>query len=284
MFARFWMILTSIMVLTTPMLGAEIKIASWNIQNLGLTKAGIRSSGGAEAHKRDKTMGKIAEIIRTAKIDLIAIQEYTDHGVKKEVKEKFLQEFPEEENWCGIASSNTGGEKYLILYNKDIVTPKNPKIRIYDDWNIKMERLPGYCTFQTKNGNFDFTIITCHNRTWEKGAEEDATFLDDVYGGVKEELGAEDNDIIVLGDFNIKNEHQVHFEELKGKGFEETIDFKEDTMVSESNESNLDNIFYLKNKDLDLKRSGVIRSACIDKRVSDHYPVWVTFEITGDDD
>ena len=261
-----------------------LKIASWNIQNLGLTKAGIRSSDSAKAHKRDKTMGKIAEIIETAKIDLVAIQEYKDHGVEKIVKQKLLEKFPD--NWAGIASSNTGGEKYLILYNEDIVKPMNPKIRIYEDWGIKMERLPGYCSFKTTQGSFDFTIITCHNRPWKKGAAEDADFLSHVYEKVRKRLDTEDNDIILLGDFNIEEDYtsieegrKGHFSELIDAGIKNTISFQEDTMVSESNESNLDNIFYLQGKDLELESSGVIRSAFIDKRVSDHYPVWTTFKI-----
>ncbi len=267
-----------------------LKIVSWNIQNLGQSKAGFRSSESSKAHARDKTLGKIAEIIRVAEIDLIAIQEYTDHGVEPVVKNKFLQQFPEEENWCGIASSNTGGEKYLILYRKDIVKPINPKIRIYEDWDLEMERLPGYCTFQTEDGSFDFTIITCHNRTWGNGAKKDAKFLYEVYKGVQARLGAEDNDIIILGDFNIKHEHELHFGELKDEGFfKQAIGFEEDTMVSKENKSNLDNIFYIentientgleRNTGLDFKRSGVIRSPFIDKRVSDHYPVWVIFKI-----
>lgn len=280
MLARFWMILIVVMVLTTPVVGDEIKIASWNIENFGQTKAGLENG----KHEENNTIGRIAEIIKIEKIDLIAIQEYTDHGVEKAVKNKLLTKFSDD--WAGIASSNTGCEKYLIVYNTKTVKPvqKHSKIRIYDDWNITMERLPGYCSFEAIDGSFDFTIITCHNRTWEKGAEEEAKLLDNVYEGVQDELSTDDNDIILLGDFNIKNQHKVHFTELIGKGFEETIDFKADTMVSKSNESNLDNIFYPTDQDLTLIGSGVIRSVFIDETVSDHYPVWATFKILQDDD
>ena len=277
MLARFWMIIAAVMVLTTPVVGDEIKIASWNIENLGETKAIGKKHNPDNGTK--STMSKIAEIILKGKFDLVAIQEYTDKGVEKFVKDELLEEFPD--NWCSIASSNTGCEKYLILYRKDRVTPINPKIMIYDDWDIKMERLPGYCSFKTTKGDFDFTIITCHNRTWKDGAEEDAKFLDDVYKGVQERLGTDDNDIILLGDFNIHHDHTDHFKELTGKGFKNAICFDVDTMRSGSNNSNLDNIFYIKCKDLTLGPSLEKDHTPLfdDKRISDHYPVWAIFDI-----
>ena len=275
-----------------------LKIASWNIKHLGKTKAGIRKPKDSKKpnHVTNKTLGKIAEIIKVSEFDLIAIQEYTDHDVEKVVKKALLALLnaePSKKNWDGIASSNTGGEKYLILYRTDSVTPINPKIMIYEDWNIKMERLPGYCSFETTDKGFDFTIIICHNRTWKKkpeenGAIEDAKYLYDVHEGVQERLRAEDNDIILLGDFNIEDNHAEHFKELMNDSIANAISFRKDTMISTGKKS-LDNIFYPCDKDqgLTLKGADVIGSVdsdvmgliVIDKMISDHYPVWAIFDI-----
>ena len=56
MLARFWMIITVVMVLTTPVVGDEIKIASWNIQQFGRTKAGLEN----ENSERYNVINKIA--------------------------------------------------------------------------------------------------------------------------------------------------------------------------------------------------------------------------------
>ena len=162
-----------------------------------------------------------------------------------------------------------------------------------------MESLPGYCSFKTVEDNLDFTIIVCHNRTWKNGAAEDADFLDDACDGVQKELGAEDNDIIVLGDFNIHGDYERKFGQLKKKGFKEAITFKTDTMLSKTNNSTLDNIFYLEGTDLGFKSSDAFefdgkegddifknypKEGNDFKKISDHYPVWATFDMLMDDD
>ena len=293
MLARFWMILTVVMLLTTPVIGDEIKIASWNIQQFGKAKA------FGENHEQNNTLGKIANIIKKGKYDLIVIQEVQDK--KRRALPKLLKTLGA--GWEYVESERTGPgtkkEQYAIFFKcrklrpKDPIDPLMPRytIHLYRDIEMErlpefgMKRLPGYCSFETTDGSFDFTIITFHNRTWEKGACEDADFLDDIHDGVQKELGAEDNDILLLGDFNIEAEYEKHFNELTDIGIKNAIPFGTDTMVSE-NDSTLDNIFYLKCKDLTLKRSDSLEfddhdefGKGYDKRISDHYPVWATFEI-----
>ena len=289
MFARFLMIITTLMVLTTPAIGAEIKIASWNIENFGPTKAGLNNG----KHENNNTIGKIAEIIKEGKFDLVAIQEVEDKdGGNLRKLRKILGK-----GWNYVHSETTGGEQYAMFFNSNKLKPHRLKaegmMHIYDvdepERPAQMKRFPGYCRFESKDGGFDFTIITCHNRTWGEGAKEDAGYLYDVYKGVKRKLGAEDNDIILLGDFNIKEKdeekYKDHFDELK-KDFLNAIVVTTDTMLSKSNSSTLDNIFYLKDQDLKLtdflKKSD--KPPFDDEMISDHYPVWATFEIKEDDD
>ena len=290
MFARFWVTLTTLMVLTTPVVGAELKIASWNIRKFGPAKAGLK---GGDHEKKD-TLGKIAGIINGGKFDLIAIQEVQDKDFRT------LPELLETlcECWDYVESGRTGPgrqkEQYAIFFNSQKLRLKlqlglKKTMSLYDDWNVEMKRLPGYCSFEAKDGSFDFTIITFHNSTWGDGAEKEAELLDNIYDGVQKRLGAEDNDILLLGDFNVEKNYEDHFDELTGKGFKETIPFGTDTMWSGSNKSTLDNIFYLKAQDLKLKSFDVLEfdnefGEGYDQKISDHYPVWATFEIKEDDD
>ena len=63
-----------------------LKIASWNIQQLGQTKAGLKDTASSEEHRNNKTLRKIAYIIENMienqEIDLIAIQEVQDANFK----------------------------------------------------------------------------------------------------------------------------------------------------------------------------------------------------------
>ena len=295
MLARFWMIIAAVMVLTTPVVGDEIKIASWNLQRFGPAKAGLKKSEGNRDHQQNDTIGKIAEIIRTAKIDLIAIQEVQDKSF--ETLPKLRETLGP--NWDYVESKRTGPEKgkeqYAIFFNS-LKLRSEIDMHLYDVEELErpkgMERLPGYCRFETRDHSFDFTIITFHNRTWKNGAEkdsaiEDAKYLDDVYEGVEKILGAEDipgaedNDIILLGDFNIEGNYEKNFEELINESFVSAIPFGEDTMISK-NESTLDNIFYPEGKDLTLESFDVIKFT--DKKISDHYLVWAAFDIPEVDD
>lgn len=290
MLARFWMILIGVMLLTTPVISDEIKIASWNIENFGPTKAGLNNG----EHAAKNTIGKIAEIIKAGQFDVVAIQEVEDEdGGNLRKLRKILGN-----GWNYVHSETTGAEQYAMFFNSNKLKPYGLKaegmMHIYDvdepERPARMKRFPGYCSFESKDGSFDFTIITCHNRTWGKGAKEDAGYLDDVYEGVEGELGAKDNDIILLGDFNIKEKdeekYKACFSELTEKGFVNAIVVTTDTMLSKGNDSTLDNIFYL--KDQDLKLTGFLKKSdkppFEDERISDHYPVWATFEMKEDDD
>lgn len=73
MLSRFWMILTVVLVLTTPVVGDEIKIASWNIENFGQAKAGLRGNRhkADENEGRKATLERIAEIIKEMEVDFV---------------------------------------------------------------------------------------------------------------------------------------------------------------------------------------------------------------------
>ena len=284
MLARFCLIITAVMLLTTPVISDEIKIASWNIEDFGPTKAGIKGRGNEDS-KRFNVIGEIAKIIKELEVDLIVIQEVSD------VQRKTLPKLSSilGEDWDYVESKTTGDEQYAIFFKPRKLRPKfhfGREIYLYNKcwYTDNMKRLPGYCGFETVDGSFDFIIVTFHNNTWDKGAEEQAQRLYNIYVRVYNRLGARDNDIILLGDFNIEDEYRRYFRNLLNVGIKNAIIFGTDTMLSKSNSSTVDNIFYRKDKDLEIEESGSVQCAFDDDKISDHYPVWATFKIPEFDD
>ncbi len=293
MLAKFWIIITAVIVLTSPVVADEIKIASWNIQQLGQTKAGINTSKNektkarTEYHKANDTIGKIAEIIKKGKFDVVAIQEVQDIGFK--TLPKLLDTLGA--NWKYIESERTGREKkeqYAIFFNPVKLTPKGT-IHLHDDmedgWD-HFSRDPGYASFSYRD--FEFIIITCHLDPDTHAAYETER-LDDVYEAVKRKTG--NPNILVLGDFNLEEgPEDIAFQDeglLDEKNYPEmkaVLEATYDTTVAGENDATtLDNILFNSGQ-FELKEKGVYRfddelGEGYDKDISDHYPVWAIFEI-----
>lgn len=298
MLAKFWMIITAVTVLTSPVIADEIKIATWNIQQLGQTKAGINESKNektkarTEYHKANDTIGKIAEIIKKGKFDAVAIQEVQDKDLK--TLPKLLETLGA--NWKYIESKRTGRgrqEQYAIFFNPVKLASKDT-IHLYDDmednWD-NFSRDPGYASFSYQD--FEFIIITCHLDPQQHAAYE-AERLDDVYEAVKCQTG--NSNIFVLGDFNLEEgPADIAFQDaglLDEKNYPEmkaVLDATQDTTVAgENDETTFDNILFDSGQ-FDLKEKGVYRfddelGEGYNKDISDHYPVSAIFEIRDIDD
>ena len=293
MLARFWMIITAVMVLTSPVIADEVRIASWNIQQLGQTKAGINKSQSkttkarTEYHKTNDTIGKIAEIIKQGKFDVVAIQEVQD--AKFETLPELLETLGAD--WEYIESERTGRakkEQYAIFFKPIKLTPKDT-IHLYDDmedsWD-NFSRDPGYASFSYQD--FEFIIITCHLDPAQHAAYETER-LDDVYEAVKCKTG--NPNIFVLGDFNLEEgPADIAFQDsglLDPRNYPKmkaVLDATHDTTVAgENDETTYDNILFDSDQ-FELKEKGVYRfddefGEGYDKDISDHYPVWALFEI-----
>jgi len=298
MLAKFWMIITAVMVLTSPVIADEIKIATWNIQQLGQTKAGINESKNektkarTEHHKANDTIGKIAEIIKQGKFDVVALQEIQDKARK--TLPKLLETLGAD--WKYIDSERTGREKkeqYAIFFNPIKLTPKDT-IHLYDDmedsWD-NFSRDPGYASFSYRD--FEFLIITCHLDPQQHAAYE-AERLDDVYEAVKCQTG--NSNIFVLGDFNLEEgpadiafQDDGLLDEEKYPKMKAALDSTYDTTVAgENDKTTYDNILYDSGQ-FELKERGVYRfddelGEGYNKDISDHYPVWAIFEIRDIDE
>ena len=304
MFTRFWMILTTVMVLTIPAIGAELKIASWNIEKFGRTKAGLEN----EDSERYNVIGKIAHIIenmiKNEKIDLIAIQEVQDADYKTLLE---LLKVLGEEDWEYIESERTGRgtqqEQYAIFFNRKKLVSKIPTkdtkcsddledskdtkiIYLYDDKSDHFSRDPGYASFCY--GDFEFVVIICHLDPKQHAAYE-AERLDDVYDAVKRETGS--SHIFVVGDFNLEEgPHDIAFRVdglLKSSNMRAALDENYDTTVGAEHKT-FDNILF-DSKKFKLENQNVCRfdgrfGKKYDRKISDHYPVWAIFEILVDNE
>ena len=293
MLAKFWTIIIAVMVLISPVIADEIKIASWNIQQFGQTKAGINKSKNekikarTEYHKTNDTIGKIAEIIKQGKFDVVAIQEVQD------AKFETLPELSAAlgSDWEYIESERTGRgkkEQYAIFFKPALLKPKDT-IHLYDDmedgWD-HFSRDPGYAIFSYRD--FEFILITCHLDPAQHAAYETER-LDDVYEVVKRKTG--NPNIFILGDFNLEEgPADIAFRDdglLDAENYPKmkaVLDATHDTTVAGKNdETTYDNILFDSGQ-FELKEKGVYRfddefGEGYDKAISDHYPVWAIFEI-----
>lgn len=298
MLAKFWMIIIAIMVLTSPVVADKIKIATWNIQQFGQTKAGINESQNeqtkarTEHHKANDTIGKIAGIIKKGKFDVVAIQEVQDKARK--TLPKLLETLGAD--WKYIESERTGRgrqEQYAIFFNPVKLTPKDT-IHLYDDmedsWD-NFSRDPGYAGFSYRD--FEFIIIMCHLDPQQHAAYETER-LDDVYEAVKCKTGTPN--IFVLGDFNLEEgpadiafQDDGLLDQEKYPKMKAVLDATHDTTVAgENDETTFDNILFDSGQ-FELKEKGVYRfddefGEGYDKTISDHYPVWAIFEILDIED
>ena len=309
MFVRFWMILTTVIVLTSPVVGDEIKIATWNIENLGRTKAGLKNTDNSIAHEANDTMGKIAKIMKQLKVDLIAIQEVED--IKRLTLPKLKRRLGG--GWDYIESETTGREQYAIFFKigkveqknrihpckhkEEIVKDSKCAIRLYNDKeNDKnhFSRDLGYAKFSYKDQDLEFVIITCHLDP-DNPADETKR-LDEAYDTLKKDT--QNPNIIVLGDFNLEDgpadpafKDGGLLDEKNYPTMKAVLDEKQDTtLAGKDDQTTFDNILFDSDQ-FKLKEKGVY---CFDKKlkllkgcaeaISDHYPVWATFEIPEVDD
>jgi deoxyribonuclease-1-like protein len=190
-----------------------IKIATWNIENLGVSKC-----------KDPVRIRKIASLLK--EYDLIAVQEISNVKEQNDpdcprndtacpgdkncgIVRKALEKYLNDENglhYQFVFSPQVKDERYLLIYNPDKVTLESAElVNDPDDSkpicdsspvsNGKMVRQPFKGRF--KAGNFDFILLTAHTSPEINIQELDG--LDYFYRQC--ELEGEP-DIIILGDLN----------------------------------------------------------------------------------
>lgn len=256
-----------------------IKVANFNIQVFGVTKAG-----------KPQVMDILARTI--AEFDIVAIQEIRD------ISETAIVDLENEVDALGVDYTTIIGprlgrtsskEQYAYMFRTDLIE----YIDAYtfdDSGSDDFHREPLIAQFKATSGNFDFVLVTLHTDPDE--ATEEINALPDVLADAKNYFS--ENDIIVLGDLNADCSY---FDEddpdnpMRGDGYNWLIGNDMDTNLAASS-CTYDRIIILDDSQGDFTGdAGVYRFDDIynlteddAEDVSDHYPVWAEFYTNKDND
>ena len=210
-------------------------------------------------------------------------------------------------SWTYVASPRsvgTGGYKeyYAFVFQTDRVKCTTGGA-LYPDADDDFVREPFYASF--RSGDFDFTAAIVHIY-WGDGTddpEDEVEALDDVWDYLQD-LDEHENDILLLGDFNVHKPTASPFGDLLAAGVDPLVrgtDFLTtySTGTSSIGASWYDNIWadhtysaheftWLSGVDY-LHRRFFLDTSWphleVREHISDHCPVWAQFFITkGDDD
>jgi len=246
--------------------GPTIRIASFNIQVFGNTK-----------------MQELADIIN--QFDVVAIQEVRS-------KDEFLiPKFVQLVNRSGRRFDHvigprvgytTSKEQYVFLYDTEKVILEHQSVYTVGDRDGLLHREPLVATFRTRvdpEQAFTFTLVNMHTDPDEADKEMDV--LAQVYKVVRRSSRGED-DIILLGDFNVDDQHLGRLGQLPGmlpliagvwtntrqnKQYDNLIIHQPSTTEYSGRSGVFD---FMRFKNLSLQQA---------IQVSDHFPVWAEFSI-----
>ncbi|BBM82016.1 hypothetical protein [Candidatus Uabimicrobium amorphum] len=294
----------------------SVRIASWNIQNFGESK----TNKIVPYKNKEYTIPEVvADIIYSAKFDVIAIQEVEGDNLESvervvEVlnmrvgEEAYRLTYPEK---MGV-SSNTAEFLPIVYDNRYVRLKTQGMLR-----DLEMQRPPHYALFelrdnkfkspQTKKNIFDFCLVSVHLAPKASGDKDiprrnDFKNVPKIFRFLNKKFAIED--IIVAGDFNCdpnrrgidgelwaqirKKKIVVHPITLRGK---QEIATKTMTYGQRVN----DNMIWMGNSEEDwaqtkevyeydklhFQRDGKVDTTSA-RVISDHLPVWGKFYATRD--
>jgi deoxyribonuclease-1-like protein len=261
---RKFLVFTSLFWST--ILFSQIKLLSWNIENLGKSKS-------------DTTIVYIANILKN--YDLVAIQEVVAGYGGAQAVAKLADELNRKgAKWDYTISDPTTSsayktECYAFLWKTSVIK------KIGDAWleqkyNLEIDREPYYATFQYNKKQF--TLANFHAITKSKQPETEIKyfkFLPTQYPGLN---------LIFVGDFNCPQSHTV-FNPLKKMGYKSVFvnqktSLKKECVNDTCLASEFDNIWY------NTTKLTIVNSQPIEffksfetlqdaRQISDHIPIAV---------
>jgi endonuclease/exonuclease/phosphatase family metal-dependent hydrolase len=261
--------------------GNSIRIASFNIQVFGQAKL-----------NKPAVMNVLAEVVR--RFDVVAIQEI------RSLDDTLLPNF--------LAMINAGGRKYDFVVGKreGRTSSKEQYAFIFDTASLEVDRTAVYTVgdpdalFQrsplvawfrvrgpAEDQAFTFKLVNVHTDPDKADLERELGYLDDVLHAVRREgaadPGADEDDVILLGDFNTDDRH------LGPLGKESNITWAiAGTPTNVRGTKQYDNIIFKRWTTTEFTgKSGVLELQSEFKltpeqalEVSDHQPVWAEFMLT----
>lgn len=263
-------------IVTSPAASGELKLSSFNIRIF------------SDKSRDDNELRWIANILKH--YDIIAIQEVRDEqvlqrtvSILKVMGHTFAYEI-------SPPVGRTIKERYAFFYRPDKVKVKH-KGEVYNDAADVFIREPYYATFQA--GNFDFTLLTVHILFGDNETDRRPELIE--LARVYREIQAQDpseKDVILLGDFNFAPD-DAGWEDMKDvPAMVFLLDNPLRTTISDT--SLYDNIWFQKDYVREYSgRAGIIKfdenmfendDTRAKKIVSDHRPIWATFNTALTDD
>ncbi|MCL2149492.1 MAG: endonuclease/exonuclease/phosphatase family protein [Dehalococcoidia bacterium] len=186
-------------------------LATWNIREFG-------------DNRRTESLHYLAEIV--SRFDLIAVQEVASNlgGIQKLVS--LLGH-----NWDYIVTDSTegtagGGERMAFIYDRCKVFFRKmagefvlPKTKLLGEGKLQFARTPFTVAFQA--GWFRFVLVTVHilYGTSKKEDPQRVEEISAVAKFIKDRAKKEDENYILLGDFNIFNTGDATMKALEKQGF-----------------------------------------------------------------
>ncbi|MAT73044.1 MAG: endonuclease/exonuclease/phosphatase [Planctomycetaceae bacterium] len=256
-----------------PSAGPTIRIASFNIQVFGKTKA-----------SKPYVMYTLAEIVR--QFDVVAIQEIRtqdDYHIPNFVK-LINQSGSRPRKYDHLVGPRLGNtvstEQYAFVFDTERIEMDHSSYYTVRDPDNLLHREPLVASFRTRldpDTAFTFTLINVHTDPDVVDMELDA--LAEVYRVVRRAGGNED-DVIMLGDFNADDKHMGRLGQIPG------IQPLVTGVFSNTRQNKLyDNLVVHQYSTTEYTgRSGIFDvqrqfNLSLDQveQVSDHVPVWAEF-------
>ena len=249
---------------------SQVKLLSWNIENLGSSKS----------------ENEIAFMAKTVKdYDILAIQEVVaGHGGAQAVAKLTAALNRMGAKWDYTISNPTSSsayktERYAFLWKTSKVK-KIGKAWLEKKYHLEIDREPYYCTFEHKGKQF--TVANFHAITKSRQPEIEIKyfkFLPTQYPTLN---------LIFVGDFNCPQSHSV-FIPLKKMGYSSVFtnqktSLKKECKANDCLASEFDNIWYNTSK-INISNSKVIhfydsfQSLDEARKISDHIPIVFEFNI-----
>ncbi|GAA4771217.1 MULTISPECIES: endonuclease/exonuclease/phosphatase family protein [Flavobacterium] len=258
-----------ICLLFVSTVSAQIKVCSWNVENIGKSKS-------------DEDIEFIAIMLRD--FDVVAIQEVVaGYGGAQAVAKLADALNRKEAKWEYVVSDPTSGstyktERYAFLWKSHVLKIKETPW-LEKKYQTLIDREPFYATF--KSGTKEFTLANFHAITKSKQPETEIKYfklLPSQYPNLN---------LIFIGDFNCPQSHTV-FNPLKSMGYISVFKNQKTSLKKECNRdtclaSEFDNIWFDGKKNKVVNRKAIhfyenFQSLDEARKISDHIPIVVEFE------
>jgi deoxyribonuclease-1-like protein len=254
--------------------GESILVATFNIEILGDMKI-----------SKPDVLDKLARICGA--FDVVAIQELRSkngEGVIQQLAAAIKSTSGRTMSYViGERLGNSSSkEQYVYLYDQASILCDVEQVYTVADPDQLLHRPPLVAQFRARKPNpqdaFTFILANIHTDPDMAIAETDAMQL--VLGAVLAD-GRNEDDVILLGDFNTSNKRLGRLGEVKG-----LVDVLRDEPTTPNGKNQYDHIFFLQFATREFLRGGVldtVREFRISleeaEEISDHLPVWAEFSI-----